>query len=239
MTKRAIFKIGGSVLKDSESVNNVISQFHELMMQKILDLIIIVPGGGIFANFIRYADKKLKLGDDPSHWLAILAMNYNGMSLIKKYDKIFLTEDFDELKEFEKGIILFLPFKYLYNNDVLPHSWDVTSDSITLYFANKLNLKSCYLIKDVNGIYGNKGVLIKEITPQELMNLKDNTLLLKNDITMDIVKNSSPIDSHSLKMINEYHISCTLLNGTEDEIILKYFKSSDKKIIPHTKITPK
>ncbi|GAH95686.1 unnamed protein product, partial [marine sediment metagenome] len=38
----------------------------------------------------------------------------------------------------------------------------VTSDSIAIYFANKLNLNECYLIKDIEGIYSKNNEVIKE-----------------------------------------------------------------------------
>ncbi|GAH20558.1 unnamed protein product, partial [marine sediment metagenome] len=56
-------------------------KLKKLYEDNTLQKIIIIPGGGSYANFIRSIDKKLVLGDDFAHWMAIFSMDYNGKDL--------------------------------------------------------------------------------------------------------------------------------------------------------------
>ena len=72
-----------------------------------------------------------------------------------------------------KQILIFGPYNYLSNEDVLPHSWEVTSDSITLFLAYKLKLDVCYLIKDIDGIFlMDKPFPVTEISTKDYNNYK-------------------------------------------------------------------
>ena len=167
MEKTAIFKVGGSILENNLNLNSTISQLNQLFKKHVLNKIILIPGGGSYANFIRYLDKNLNLGNDLCHWMAIYAMNYNGILLCKKYSELKCIDNFINLPQIENAFTVFLPYETLKREDELPHNWDVTSDSIALYFTYKLSLQKCFLIKDVNGIVNSKNEIIKEITTYE------------------------------------------------------------------------
>ena len=143
--KEAVFKIGGKILENSAHIKSTFSQLTQLYEEKILQKIFIIPGGGSFANFVRKLHEELELGADLAHWMAIYSMNCNGQILIKNYPDL---ETIDELKAFQDAkqrFCVFLPYNFLRKDDNLPHNWNVTSDSIALYVANKLKLSYCFL----------------------------------------------------------------------------------------------
>jgi len=118
-----VVKIGGSLLDTAENV------LAELSASDIP--LLVVPGGGIFADSVRAAD----LDDDAAHWQAISSMNRYG-----RYLSTFgfpVTETFSSPKS---GVSILLPEKILRASDPLPHSWDVTSDSLALWLAGELSL---------------------------------------------------------------------------------------------------
>ena len=235
--KTIIIKIGGKILEDPEDLNSTISQLKHLLDNNSIQKIIIIPGGGSYANFIRNIDQKLNIGNDLAHWMAIYAMNHNGHLLSEKYSFIKPFEEFTELKLSKELFSIFLPFKYLYQFDELPHSWDVTSDSITLYFAHKLELKECYLIKDVDGIITKENQVIREVNVKGYKNLKKTNKLLDIKEVGASMKKSQPIDSYSIDLIQNYKISCIILNGkAEKHTILDYFKKSEDETSIYTKI---
>jgi len=102
---------------------------------------LIIPGGGMFADEVRAAN----LDDDTSHWNAIKSMNRYGRFL--STFGIKLTE-VPEIPQ--SSIQILMPEKILKEEDPLPHSWEVTSDSIALWIAERLEVP-LLLIKSRSG----------------------------------------------------------------------------------------
>ena len=236
--REAVFKIGGKILENSNNIRSTFSQLTQLYEEKILQKIIIIPGGGSFANFVRKIDEELELGADLAHWMAIYSMNCNGQTLIKNYPDL---ETIDELKAFQNAkqmFCVFLPYNFLRKDDILPHNWDVTSDSIALYVANKLKLNHCFLIKNIDGIFNIEKELIKSISTFEYNELKESNQLGKINKNFEILKKSKPIDSYLLKLIEKYKTPCYILDGRPyNQRITEFFNTdiSDEKKI-YTKI---
>jgi len=233
----AVFKIGGKILEDYKNLECTISQLKKLYDDNTLQKIIIIPGGGSYANFIRSIDKKLVLGDDLAHWMAIFSMDYNGKELNKNFPDFECIDDFKNIQRAKRIFCIFLPYNYLRKKDELPHSWDVTSDSIAIYIANKLNLNECYLIKDIEGIYNINNEVFKEISTIQYRELKKSGRLAEIGLSQDNLKKSKPIDSYLLTLIEKYKISCILLNGTlQNSRIINYFKNIELENQVYTKI---
>jgi aspartokinase-like uncharacterized kinase len=236
--KEAVFKIGGKILENSNNIKSTFSQLIQLFEKEILQKIIVIPGGGTLANFVRSLDDILEIGDDLAHWIAIYSMNYNGIILNRKYPNL---ESIDKLKTFQDAkqmFCIFLPYSFLREDDTLPHNWDVTSDSIALYVANKLKLSQCFLIKNIDGIFNIDKELIKSISTLKYNELKRSNQLeniIEND---NNIKKSKPIDSFLLKLIEKYKTPCYILNGgPNNQRIVEFFNSAildEKKI--YTKI---
>ena len=235
----AIFKIGGKILEDSENLNSTISQLTQIFNENLLHKIILIPGGGSLANFIRKVYSELKFTEELAHWMGIISMNYNGLELSKKFPDLEVIEDFDRLKKISKSFCIFLPYQFLKENDKLPHSWDVTSDSITIFLAKELGLKECFLIKDVDGVINNKNQVIKEISTSEFKEMVESGKLAKLKSNVEELKGrSNPIDPYIITLINKYNLSCFLLNGSKNNTrILNYFKLIKPKEKIYTKIT--
>jgi aspartokinase-like uncharacterized kinase len=237
--KTALFKIGGKILEDLENLNSTISQLMELHNENLIEKVILIPGGGSLANFIRKVYRELKFTKELAHWMGIISMNYNGLELNKKFPKFEITEDFNRLKKLDKSLSIFLPYEFLKENDKLPHSWDVTSDSITLFIANELGLNECFLIKDVEGILDSTHQVIKEISTSEFKEMKESGKLAEVKTSIDDLKErSNPIDPYITTLIDRYKISCTILDGSTNTFrILKYFKLTKPEDKIYSKIT--
>ena len=145
-------KIGGRLLSYSEELRNLMKTLDKL--SKSFQLLII-PGGGPFANIVREVYNQLKFSETAAHWMAILAMDQYGFLLSNLSENAVITSSFDEIKEKsrENKLQIFLPFRLLYEKDPLEHSWDVTSDSIAVYIASLIDAESLILVKDVDGIF--------------------------------------------------------------------------------------
>lgn len=120
--KGAVFKFGGSL---ADTAGDVLDALENAGMPAL-----IVPGGGVFADMIR----KENPDDDTAHWRAIEAMNRYGVFLSS-----FGFPATEEVRMPDDGISILLPKHVMKTEDPLPHSWDVTSDSIALWIAEKIH----------------------------------------------------------------------------------------------------
>ena len=233
-----IVKIGGKILENKENLESTIAQFKHICENDNVQKIIIIPGGGTYANFLRKIDEKISIGDELSHWMAIFAMNCNGIELSQKYNDIKFFDNLGELKKSNERIAVFLPYDFINQRDELPHIWDVTSDSITVYIAHHLGLKDCFLIKDIDGIISNNNEILRELTTSEYNNLKNTNKILTIDEDQEKIKDSQPIDSYIINLINKYNINCIILNGCSNKkrIITFFEESEDDSKRVYTKI---
>jgi aspartokinase-like uncharacterized kinase len=111
--------------------------------------IVVVPGGGPFADTVREFDHCVGVSADASHWMAVLAMDQYAHVLVDRIPRAVLTEGPEAvLENCESGCVAVLaPSRWMRSADVLPHSWDVTSDSIAAFVAGALDATRLILIK--------------------------------------------------------------------------------------------
>jgi aspartokinase-like uncharacterized kinase len=114
--------------------------------------IVVVPGGGRFADAVRLADRRFRLGDSAAHWMAILAMDQYGHLLADLAPEARLVRSRRELAPGRLNVLA--PSVWLRRADPLPHSWAVTSDSIAAWFARTLRVRRLLLVKHADGFIG-------------------------------------------------------------------------------------
>ncbi len=225
-----VFKISGSVLERKPNLEHVLSQLKKLQDKEPANTICLIPGGGSLANFVRYVDRKQNLGDDLSHWMAIQAMEYNGIKLCENYNYLLPVKDVKILLENDPMMAVFLPHEYLKKTDELPHSWEVTSDSITLFIAFKLGIDHCFLIKEVEGILDSHHNLVKEINFTNFKKLKATRELAEfsqgGHFSHD-KKKTQPVDSYIFNLMKSRELYCIILSGNKSSnSISNYFNAS-------------
>ncbi len=196
-----VLKVGGSLAEDSASLMRLC---HELGILAKNHRILIVPGGGEFANTVRKIDKKYDLPCIISHKMAILAMDQYGLFLSSLIPDSYVSYSIENRGSIEKGNLpIFLPSHIMFRENPLEPSWDVTSDSIAAYIANLVKADKLLLVKDVDGIFSKnpkKNTNIKmfdELTSQELIKLNIKTC----------VDNSFP------RILIQSKLDCYIVNG--------------------------
>jgi aspartokinase-like uncharacterized kinase len=114
--------------------------------------LVVVPGGGAFADEVRRADRRFALAESAAHWMAILAMDQYGHLLADLTPGSVVVRRRSELAPGRLNVLA--PFVWLRHADPLPHSWDVTSDSIAAWFARVLGARRLMLVKHEDGFIG-------------------------------------------------------------------------------------
>ncbi|RLF21502.1 MAG: hypothetical protein DRM97_06580, partial [Thermoprotei archaeon] len=130
MIRRAVFKIGGSLMRHTDELKALLKMLEALCKEG--RELVIVPGGGPFADVVRDLQDELRYDDETAHWMAIKSMEVYGVYLSGLLSDTTLCETLEEIERaWKEGILpILLPFKLLRKHDVLPKSWRVTSDSI-------------------------------------------------------------------------------------------------------------
>ena len=139
-----VVKIGGSLLGSPE-----LERWLELFVKYSDGKIVIVPGGGVFANAVREAQKLTKISDSCAHKLAVLAMDQFGLLLANMNPLLATAKTECEIDErtWQHRAIVWLPSHMVLADDSITQSWDVTSDSLAAWLAKKLDAKQLVLVK--------------------------------------------------------------------------------------------
>lgn len=139
-----VVKIGGSLAKDPLLVD-WLEQLHDLGGGRV----VIVPGGGTYADGVRLAQAEWHLDDVVAHNMAILAMGQFAFMLQGLCPGLELAADERELERTVHSgrVALWMPLQLLRREADELTSWDVSSDSLALWLANRLNAERVIVVK--------------------------------------------------------------------------------------------
>jgi aspartokinase-like uncharacterized kinase len=144
-----VVKVGGALLRDPSALDRVVRAL-EIAGARGEERLLVVPGGGVFANAVRDADRCLGLDPSVCHWMAILGMEQYALLLASRIANARLVDRESELHG-AGAVLVLAPFRWLRERDPLPHSWDVTSDSIAAWVAGQVGARRLLLVKPVTG----------------------------------------------------------------------------------------
>lgn len=115
--------------------------------------VIVVPGGGPLADAVRRLDERIGLSDDAAHWMAMLAMDQYAHLLAERIERAVLVEEPGGVREALAAgrVAVLAPARWMRSADVLPHSWDATSDSVAAFIAGALGARHLVLVKPADG----------------------------------------------------------------------------------------
>ncbi len=156
--------------------------------------VLVVPGGGPFADAVRRAYNDHRLSEEAAHRMAILAMDQYGVFL-SDVSGVPTTRD-----PLETGLpAVLLPSGYLEEKDPFEASWEVASDTIAAHVARMRGEEEFLLLKSVGGI-GAGGKAVKEISARDLASLETGV-----------------VDRALPAYLESYQMNCRVVNGREPE----------------------
>jgi aspartokinase-like uncharacterized kinase len=151
MTSRlTVVKVGGGLSAMPGALDAVAAALTESGRRHRL---LVVPGGGPFADAVRAFERRERLSADAAHWMAILGMDQYAQVLAERIAGAALVEEPGALGTVlpGAGVAVLAPYRWLRAADVLPHTWGATSDSVAAFVAGALDAVRLVLVKPTCG----------------------------------------------------------------------------------------
>lgn len=135
-----VVKIGGSLWSGAE-----LKPWLATLAAVRCARIVVVPGGGPFADVVRATQPRIGFGDAAAHRMAILGMEQYAHALLDLEPALEPASTFPTLRE-SLGAVVWIP-SILAASAPLPESWAVTSDSLAAWLAGALGAARVILLK--------------------------------------------------------------------------------------------
>lgn len=172
-----VVKVGGSLF---DRVVPLLGIFQEVGRP-----VLIVPGGGKFADLVR----RLAVSDTAGHWMAVAGMEQFGWYIashgVPAVSGLVLPTE----------VTVLLPYCAMRESDPLPHSWNVTSDTIAAWVADELST-DLLLLKSVDGIHHHRKLVSR---------VEDSSLI------------ADEVDPAFIRFAFEHGIRARIINGRHDD----------------------
>lgn len=141
--RRVVVKLGGSTAWEAER-----GVWIRAFAASRLPLVI-VPGGGPFANQVRAAQKNMGFSDAAAHAMAILAMDQFGHVILDHGRNLVPAWSLEDIEHALRDckIPVWLPSALTIAAPDISASWDVTSDALAAWLAGKLGADGLLLVK--------------------------------------------------------------------------------------------
>lgn len=146
-----VVKLGGGLLPHAGLLDRTLAVMAERAREGPL---LVVPGGGPFADAVRTVDRARRLPTDAAHWMAVLAIDqYAHLVAGSLPDAVLVAAGASAVRgdiaaaQASGRVPVLAPSTWLREVDPLPHGWEVTSDSIAAWVAGELNASRLILVK--------------------------------------------------------------------------------------------
>ncbi|MEW8049649.1 MAG: amino acid kinase [Candidatus Thiodiazotropha sp.] len=113
--------------------------------------LVIVPGGGPFADQVRLAQHHWQFDDSAAHLMALLAMEQFGRMLCGLQTGLAAAANQSQIDEalWRGETPVWMPTAMVMADPKIRHSWEVTSDSLAAWLCGKLDIEKLLLVKSV------------------------------------------------------------------------------------------
>jgi 5-(aminomethyl)-3-furanmethanol phosphate kinase len=114
--------------------------------------IVLVPGGGPFADAVRSAQPKMGFDDDAAHHMALLGMDQYGRALAALNKRFTPAASIAGIRRALRAgnVPVWSPTEMVLKRNDIPRSWEVTSDGLAAWLACRIGARRVLLIKHVD-----------------------------------------------------------------------------------------
>jgi 5-(aminomethyl)-3-furanmethanol phosphate kinase len=118
--------------------------------------VVIVPGGGPFADAVRYAQGRMGFDDRAAHELALLAMEQYGRAVISFNDLLSPADTVEAIGRClaVQQVPVWMPMRMVSAAADIAPSWAVTSDSLAAWLCSRIGADRLILVKHTDLLSG-------------------------------------------------------------------------------------
>ncbi len=110
--------------------------------------VVLVPGGGPFADAVRREQGRMGYDDRAAHDMALMAMAQYGTALAAADRRLVPADTLEALVAADR-VPVWRPWPMLRDAPGIVPGWDVTSDSLAVWLAARLGATALLLVKQV------------------------------------------------------------------------------------------
>jgi 5-(aminomethyl)-3-furanmethanol phosphate kinase len=113
--------------------------------------VVIVPGGGPFADAVRAAQPQIGFDDRAAHHMSLLAMEQYGCALMSIGTGLAPASSIAAIRRVLRQRLLpvWSPIPMVLRAGEVPRAWDMTSDSLAAWLAGRIGAKHLVLVKHI------------------------------------------------------------------------------------------
>ena len=189
-------KIGGSILDDLESTKALIDAIVDVDTRRP---IVLMAGGGRTVKKLKSHQQQLQMDFHGCWHAGIKQIEFQSHVLSAYSSRLELVSTLrDGTHAHNQGSIpIFSPGSFIVEREPFEHSWDITTDSMSVFFAAEFGCGRLLIVTDVDGIYsGSSQCIFEELSLTQLATLP-----------------SSKTDPFFPRYLERYPVDVTVLNG--------------------------
>jgi len=139
-----VLKLGGSLLSSS-----ILPQWLHLAVKAGKGRVVIVPGGGVFADQVRSMQATWQYNDQIAHYMAILAMQQMALLFKGLCSDLCIVNKVTAIDPalYQKKVVVWSPLATELDDGKIEASWDVSSDTLAAWLAVQLSAEQLILVK--------------------------------------------------------------------------------------------
>ena len=139
-----VVKLGGSLCNDAR-----LATWLDMLVDCGKGQVVIVPGGGPYADAVRIQQQRWQFSDAVSHRMALLAMDQFALQLKGMNPLLVITPTRAAIASAwsNNQVALWLPSAMVSSAAQIAATWDITSDSLAAWLARTLQAARLVLVK--------------------------------------------------------------------------------------------
>ena len=138
-----VLKLGGS-LAESGRLRALLA-----LVARARRPVVVVPGGGAFADAVRETQRTLGFSDETAHDMALLAMHQMADAMIALEPRLMGAESLIGIARawHRRRVPVWLPASLCAGDRLIPRDWSITSDGLAARLAERLGDVELLLVK--------------------------------------------------------------------------------------------
>ncbi len=139
-----VVKMGGSLANSEE-----LPRWLDVIATTGAGKVVLVPGGGPWADEVRSAQKREGFDDRVAHRKALRAMEQYGRVLAEMRANLVPAAGIAVIHEALRNgqVPVWMPYEMVIADPSIPENWDVTSDSLAAWLTGRLRAQGLVLVK--------------------------------------------------------------------------------------------